>query len=208
MQRRIQNLDRLIRSAVDNKHIFGAVLQVESGNRRLTWSGAAGNMNSASRFFIASTTKLYVTAALLNLIALNKIKWTNKISLYLDESILSGLHHYQGTEYCCDITIEQLMAHTSGLPDYFQQKRKSGKSLADEIMYGNDQSWSLENVIGEAKQMKPYFAPGTKGKALYSDTNYQLLGKIIETVTNQTLNEVFFACHGFLRARWWHRFNS
>lgn len=77
MQQRIQNLDRLIHSAVDHKRIFGAVLQVESGDGRLSWSGAAGNMSSASRFFIASTTKLYVTAALLNLRGLNKIACTH-----------------------------------------------------------------------------------------------------------------------------------
>ncbi|SDW07004.1 serine hydrolase [Paenibacillus sp. CF384] len=191
MQLRIQNLDRLIHSAVDNKQIFGAVVHVESGDRQLTWGGAAGNMDADSRFFIASATKLYVTAALLNLLARNQIKWTDPIALYLDKRLLAGLHHYQGTEYSCDITIEQLMAHTSGLPDYFQHKRKSGKSLADEIMSGHDQAWSLLNVIEEVKQMKPHFAPGTKGKALYSDTNYQLLGQIIETVTNQPLNEVF-----------------
>ena len=34
--------------------------------------------------------------------------------------------------------------------------------------------------------MKPTFAPGTKGKALYSDTNFQLLGRIIETLTDSS----------------------
>ncbi|AZN38813.1 serine hydrolase domain-containing protein [Paenibacillus albus] len=191
MPHRIQNLDYLIRSAVDHKRIFGAVVQVESGDGRLSWRGAAGNLNAASRFFVASTTKLYITAVLLNLFALNRMKWTDPIALYLDKNTLAGLHHYLGTEFSADITIEQLMAHTSGLPDYFQGKRKSGKSLADEIMSGHDQAWSFDNVIAEAKQMQPRFAPGTKGKAIYSDTNYQLLGRIIEIVTNQALNEAF-----------------
>jgi len=36
--------------------------------------------------------------------------------------------------------------------------------------------------------MKLKFAPGTKGKAFYSDTNYQLLGRIIETITDKSFN--------------------
>lgn len=34
--------------------------------------------------------------------------------------------------------------------------------------------------------MKPLFMPGTKHKANYSDANFQLLGKIIETITNKS----------------------
>ena len=40
-----------------------------------------------------------------------------------------------------------------------------------------------------AKQLKPKFAPGKKAR--YSDTNYQLLGKIIETVTKKDIHTVF-----------------
>ena len=34
--------------------------------------------------------------------------------------------------------------------------------------------------------MEPHFIPGTKNKAHYSDTNFQLLGKIIEQITQQS----------------------
>lgn len=37
--------------------------------------------------------------------------------------------------------------------------------------------------------MKPLFAPGTKNKAHYSDANFQLLGKIIEGITNKSYAE-------------------
>lgn len=35
--------------------------------------------------------------------------------------------------------------------------------------------------------MKPAFRPGEKGKALYSDTNYQILGRLIETVSGKPI---------------------
>ncbi|MFF2480388.1 serine hydrolase domain-containing protein [Paenibacillus sp. NPDC058071] len=191
MQQRIERLERMIQSAVDHKRVFGAVVRMESGDGQWAWSGAAGNLNIDSRFFIASTTKLFVTATLLKLRERNDIRLTDKIGDYLDEKLLSGIHHDQGTDYSKEITIEQLMAHTSGLPDYFQQKRVGGKSLADEILAGQDQAWTFEQAIENSKQLKPAFPPRAKGKALYSDSNYQLLGKIIETVTSQPLDEVF-----------------
>jgi len=39
--------------------------------------------------------------------------------------------------------------------------------------------------------MNPKFAPGQKGKVAYSDTNYQILGKVIETVTEKDIDKVF-----------------
>lgn len=38
--------------------------------------------------------------------------------------------------------------------------------------------------------MKPLFAPGTNNKANYSDANFQLLGKIIENITNKSFSEI------------------
>lgn len=157
----------------------------------MIWTGAAGDMSPGNQFFIASTTKLYVTASILKLRELGKIQLTDKISCYLDTEILSGIHHYQGSEYSYDITIGQLMAHTSGLPDYFEQERQSSKSLKVELLAGHDHAWSFETVMEDVKQMNPHFPPGKKGKALYSDTNYQLLGKIIENVMNNNLEDVF-----------------
>ena len=49
----------------------------------------------------------------------------------------------------------------------------------------------MEKAIALAKNLKPNFIPGKKGKASYSDTNYQLLGSIIETLTGKHISEVF-----------------
>ncbi len=38
--------------------------------------------------------------------------------------------------------------------------------------------------------MKLNYAPSTKGKAFYSDTNYQLLGRIIETITDNKTHTI------------------
>ncbi|WP_426821623.1 serine hydrolase [Anaerobacillus isosaccharinicus] len=58
-------------------------------------------------------------------------------------------------------------------------------------MEGHDQSWDLELTIQTVKKLTPNFSPGKKRKAAYSDTNYQLLGTIIEIVTKKSIDEVF-----------------
>jgi D-alanyl-D-alanine carboxypeptidase len=113
----------------------------------------------------------------------------DKISNYLEKSILSGLHIYKGKEFSQELTIKHLLSHTSGLPDYFQDKNDIGKSLQDELLSGNDQYWSFERTIERTKSIQSHFAPGAKGKAYYSDANFQLLGKIIENITHKSYAE-------------------
>ncbi|WP_318246473.1 serine hydrolase domain-containing protein [Guptibacillus algicola] len=58
-----------------------------------------------------------------------------------------------------------------------------------ELTAGKDQKWGFERTIASAKKKEPNFIPGKK--AQYSDTNYQLLGKIIETITSKDIHTVF-----------------
>jgi CubicO group peptidase (beta-lactamase class C family) len=92
--------------------------------------------------------------------------------------------------YSDTLTISNLLAHTSGLPDYFEDKGADGKSLLQKLQEGADQSWTFEQAVEMSKKMPPEFAPNTKGKAHYSDTNFQLLGKIIENIYGKTIAEV------------------
>lgn len=178
-----QKLQTTLQKTVDNKTIFGVTFQVEKGDGSFTFAGSAGNLQNDSQYFIASTTKLYTTAIILKLAAQNALQLDAPITQYLPGEITHGLLIRKGTDYGPQLTTRQLLSHTSGLPDYFQQKKASGKSLLEEITSGIDQAWSFEQAIAEAKKMPPAFLPGEKGKALYSDTNYQLLGRIIETVS-------------------------
>lgn len=180
-------LQKILDKVVDNKKIFGTSFCVKYKDQ--VWCCSAGNMDSNQQYFIASTTKLFVTAITLHLVSKGKLSLDDKISNYLDESILNGLHVFKEVDYSRQITIRNLLAHTSGLPDYFQNKGPNGKSLENEIMLGEDQFWTFEQAINRSKAMKPLFAPNTKGKAHYSDANFQLLGKIISTITQKSFPE-------------------
>lgn len=181
--------DSFLQGTVDamlrNKHVHGAVLCVESGDGGVQWRGAAGDMAVDAQFFIASVTKLYITAVMLLLRAEGKLGFDDKVYTYFPEEMMNRIHVLNGVDYTKDITIKHLLSNASGLPDYF-----SG-GAADSLMAGNDKTWFLAEVLDSIKQLPPKFAPGQKGKVNYSDTNYQLLGGIIEKVTGMTMAEVF-----------------
>lgn len=183
-----KKLQQIIDATVDNKSIFGAIITVEKDNER--WTGSAGNLNPVQPYFIASTTKLYLTALILKLKAEGKVSTDDKIANYLSPEIIHKLHVYKNHDYSNRLTISNLLAHTSGLPDYFEDKGIDGKSLLQKLKEGDDQSWTFEQTVEMSKKMSPKFAPDTKGNAHYSDTNFQLLGKIIENLYGKNIDTV------------------
>ncbi len=190
----MKELTTILDQTVDGKKVFGTSFCVSHQGEM--WCGASGNLNEESQFYIASTTKLYLTALVLYLKYANKWHLDDKIVHYLDSHIIKDLHVLNGKEHTPQITIKHLLAHTSGLPDYFQQKNKEGKSLEQSLIQGNDQYWTFEEAIALSKTLNPKFIPAARGKAYYSDTNFQLLGKMIENITQQplykTLDDLIF----------------
>ena len=184
-------LKDILDKMVDNKSIFSAALSVESGDKNLSWTGAAGAMEKDSRFFIASVTKLYVTAVVLALVEEKLLRLEDPLTKHLPPSIWEGLHILKGVDYSQELTIHHLISNTSGLPDYFFHKQVNGRTVADGLLEGKDEAWPLDKTIGLVKNLTPKFKPGAKGKAAYSDTNYQLLGSIIEKATDKPIDQVF-----------------
>lgn len=184
-------LGNIVNKMVDKKKIFSAVMRVENGDGSIDCSSAAGDMLPESRYFIASVTKLYMTAVVLRLEGEGRINLDDRISKYLPSDYMVRLHILKGIDYSGELTVKHLISNTSGLPDYFFHKQAGGKTVADELMDGKDEPWPIERTIQLVKELRPRFKPGKKGKAAYSDTNYQLLGKIIETITGKSIGEVF-----------------
>ncbi|RLQ91360.1 serine hydrolase domain-containing protein [Planomicrobium sp. Y74] len=184
-------LNDVIKEIGEKKGVFSAVLCVESGDHSFSWTGAVGDMQNDSQYFIASVTKLYVTAVVMCLIEGGRIGLDDKISSYLPEEMMEGLHVLKGEDKSDDITVKHLISNTSGIPDYFFHKTPGGRSPAAELQDGKDGLWHLEKTLKLVKQLTPNFEPGKKGKAKYSDTNYQLLGRIIEIITEKDMGEVF-----------------
>jgi len=97
---------------------------------------------------------------------------------------------YKGKDYSNEITIKELLSHTSGIADYYTEKPKGGKSLFEIFLEEPERSWTVDETIARVKNdLVPNFPPGTDTS--YSDTNFQLLGKIIEVITGKPLHFVY-----------------
>jgi D-alanyl-D-alanine carboxypeptidase len=188
-------LKNVLHKMADGKSIYSAILCVENSDRSISWTGATGEMQTESRFFIASVTKLFVTAVVMRLINDNRLEFNDKISKHLPDGLCQKLHVLNGADYSGEITVRHLISNTSGLPDYFFHKQSNGRTVATDLLEGKDEPWPIDRTIDLIKGLRPKFKPGAKGKASYSDTNYQLLGRIIENITGESIGEVF---HDFI----------
>jgi D-alanyl-D-alanine carboxypeptidase len=62
-----ERINRWVEKIINNKNIFSAVFHVENEDRSFVHTASAGDIHPDSKYFIASTTKLYVTAVLLQI---------------------------------------------------------------------------------------------------------------------------------------------
>jgi len=183
-------LDETLKTLVDNRKIYGTSFCITSGDGSFSWNGGAGAMDAVTQYPIASITKMFTGAVIMKLREEGRIALDDRISLYLGKNYLERIHLFEGMDYSGEITIRQLLSHTSGLPDYFTERRGKEASYED-IRKERDMQYDIEKILGDTRELKPHFKPGSKDKAWYADTNYQLLGVIIEKVTGKPLEKVY-----------------
>ena len=199
LQARLQaNLTNMVATA---HSIHNAVLLVEAPQRNFKWVGAAGMadsaaglvMNPADQFRTASIGKMTCAALTLKMAEAGYFTLDDSIYHYLPDSIMTGLHILGGRDYSNRITIRHLLSHRSGLADYVQDGDVNGNGLPDflELLISQPQKfWTPQETIEYTKQnLTPLFIPGEGFH--YSDTNYQLLGLLLQQITSSTLHALY-----------------
>jgi CubicO group peptidase (beta-lactamase class C family) len=122
-----------------------------------------------TRFRIASVSKQFTVTAALMLAAEGKLELADPPHKYLKE--LKPL----------PVTIDQMMRNSSGLPDFLELLRLGG--------HGLDKPARATDFLAAAGRNKHLnFAPGSR--FLYCNTNFLLLGLIIERLAKKKLGEV------------------
>ena len=188
-------LDRLALRFAAAKDIHEVVVGVHDGSSSRTLAAAHGDWRGApvgldTPFFIASTSKLLATAMIMRLRADGLLRLDDAIVRFFPAGEIDGLHRFGGRDHTHQITVRHLLAHSSGLPDYFEGLRRDGTRFADGLLAGCDGGYGLQEVIAWSRdEMRPQFPPGHGRRALYSDTNFYLLGAIIERVHGAPLPE-------------------
>ncbi len=153
------------------------------------WSWEWPPSGGHHQYFIASTTKLFVTAIIMQLRSQGDVDLDAPAAKYLEPSVMAGIHVLRGVDSSDKITLRELLSHTSGIADYFEQRRTDGRSQIEDAL-ASDFGWTFNDVLRITKrEMKPRFYPSTPGKAFYSDTNYQILGAVIEAITGSPFED-------------------
>lgn len=177
-----QKIQALVDAESAKANTHGVILRVSSGDVRVDFKGSAGEATPDTRFPIASITKMFTAALIMQLFDEGRIKLDQTVQSILTDVDLSGLHVVNGVDHGPTLTIRHLMHQTSGLADYYES------DLAADLKEGKDRSYGLIDVLRMTKALPPQAAPES-GKSYYSDTNYQLLGAVIEQATGQTYDQ-------------------
>ncbi|MEO1440381.1 MAG: serine hydrolase domain-containing protein [Chloroflexota bacterium] len=179
-------LQSLIEREAQKANTHSVLLGVQSADASIDFQGGAGDAQPDSPYFIASVSKMVTAAVVMGLVDEGMIDLNAPLSAYLPSELLSGLHVHQGTDYSPQLKLYHLVNQTSGIADYFEGR------IADDLWHNHDRAYSAADVVNITRERTPAAAPES-GKAHYSDTNYQLLGAVIEGVTGQSLADVFRA---------------
>ena len=130
-------------------------------------------MKPDSRMLAGSVGKTFAAATALQLVAENRIRLDDKVEKYL-----GGEPWFSRLPNAADITVRQLMNHTSGLVRY-----EFKDQFTKDLTANPDKTWKPEELVAYLLDEKPPFEAG-KGWN-YSDTNYIVLGMIIQKVTGR-----------------------
>jgi D-alanyl-D-alanine carboxypeptidase len=157
----------------------GYVARIDDGHHTtFTVAGLADTatgrkLTAGDQFEVGSNTKTFMSTLALQLVDRHQLKLDAPVGKYLPGVVPNGRH----------ITVRMLLQHTSGLfsytadEDFFAQLTKDPQHV-----------WTEQDLLDVAFKHKPNFAPGTSWS--YSNTNYILVGMILQKLTGQSLPDL------------------
>ncbi|MFI7000980.1 serine hydrolase domain-containing protein [Nocardia sp. NPDC050175] len=173
----VRALDAVVRAGLP-----GAQVVVTERDRDWIATSGVGDLATGARFpdnghiRIGSNTKTFTATVLLQLVAEGKVGLDAPVERYLP-GVVQGFGN-DGTR----ITVRNLLQHTSGLPDMEQLLSKAPQPDLARMRW---QRFDAADVVRQVLTLPSRFAPGAKAE--YSNTNYLLIGMLIERVTGQPI---------------------
>jgi CubicO group peptidase (beta-lactamase class C family) len=149
-----------------------------------TWNGATGSADGVrdvrvdSQFGIASITKSVIAAQVMKLVEAGELSLDAPASDYLPANFDFDTN---------GATIRQLLEMLAGIPDWY------GEDIEERMATHRRRDWTAAEVLA---LVGPHRSPVDE-EFLYTDTNYTLLGLVIEHVRGRPLVDVLR--HGVLR---------
>jgi CubicO group peptidase (beta-lactamase class C family) len=144
------------------------------GARGVARIGGDRQLTPDTAFLTGSISKSFTALAVMQLVEAGKVDLDARLSDYLDG--FSG-------RPAGAITIRQLLSHTSGFSTL------QGNTSPSQSTHGKD---ALAVRVEQLEAVTPAYKPGERWA--YSNTNYQILGRLIEVVSGQSY-QVYVATH-------------
>lgn len=130
-------------------------------------------LTPADRFRVGSVTKSFVATVVMQLVREGRLSLDDTVEQHLPGLVPNG----------SAITLRELLSHTSGLPDYFSNKRIYAPYARGNLTY----RWSHRDVVRISAADPALFPPGAPDRFAYSNTGYYVLGLTVEQVTGHSL---------------------
>ncbi|MFQ6331620.1 serine hydrolase domain-containing protein [Nocardia sp. CWNU-33] len=176
-------MDQVVKSGYAGVQV---VIDGPGGHRTMT--AGVGDLQTGTPFAddarvrIGSNTKTFVATVVLQLVAEGEVELDTPIEQYLP-----GLVQGNGNDGN-RITVRQLLQHTSGIPDYLGRvggRKASGGAQLDPISEAiRWQHFEPADLVRRAMALPPIDERGARAE--YTNTNYIILGMLIEKVTGQS----------------------
>ncbi len=162
-------IDAIVREMVAKEHFTGGVLVMQHGrvlHARGYGSASAGRANTFdTKFHVGSITKEFTATAILQLAERGTLRLDGPINTYLPAG-------YRSAKWDA-ITVQNLLSHTSGIPDYAVTRGYY------HVVNGFCPPDTVDGMLKEAMGKDLEFVPGSRYS--YTNLGYTLLGVIIET---------------------------
>jgi D-alanyl-D-alanine carboxypeptidase len=144
-----------------------------------TWAGAAGKasidparqMRANDRFRAGSIMKPFVAAATLQLVEEGRLALDDPLPAVLPARVIARFPDADR------ITVRMLLNHTSGIGEYSDARHER------EIFSNPRRRWKVSEYLDRAAAQPRFSAPGERHA--YSNTNYNLLGLVLEEATGK-----------------------
>jgi CubicO group peptidase (beta-lactamase class C family) len=190
-------LQSTLNQVVNKNNGYGGGVLRASTEAGIRFEGVAGEskagggpISADSTFEIASITKTFTATLTLQLVEEGAFSLEDGLGDVLPEWS-SGLLVIGGRDRTSEITVRQLLNHSSGLPDYWSDPpfvQPQTNAFLRAFLADTEHFWTPEEILSYVPGLDPIGAPGESWH--YSDTNYVLLGLIIEKQTEKALHKV------------------
>ncbi len=170
-QTKFQKIDSLLTFLSSNNKFMGSVAINE--NNKVVFAKGYGfadletnkKLDENSKLKIGSITKIFTATMIMQLVDEKKLSLDTKLSAFYPKILNAD-----------KITIHHLLHHRTGIPDYLNDD----ESIGEKIYIFNFK----QEMVDRITKYESAFEPNSKHK--YSNSNYYLLGLILENVTKKS----------------------